>query len=193
VFRYDYDNFATSFRQGAQVVTLNAGKAKAYGFEGEARVQAGAFWTLFATYAYNHARLETGLREGNHFRLSPDHAVSVGALFSREAMGGKLTFTPTYTWRSKMFFDDDNDRGDLQSSSLFPDTKVDEFQNAYGLLNVRLGFGAVDDRWKVEAFVENLADEKYLKDAGNTGDSFGIPTFIAGKPRFMGIGVTFRR
>ncbi|HWT50755.1 MAG TPA: TonB-dependent receptor [Caulobacter sp.] len=193
VFRYDYDNFATSFRQGAQVVTLNAGKAKAYGFEGEARVQAGDFWTLFGTYAYNHARLESGLREGNHFRLSPDQTFSVGAAFSREALGGKLTFTPTYTWRSKMFFDDDNDRGDLQSSGLFPDTKVDEYQNAYGLLNVRLGFGAVDDRWKIEAFVENLGDERYLKDAGNTGDSFGIPTFIAGKPRFMGVGVTFRR
>jgi len=193
VFRYDYDNFATSFRQGAQVVTLNAGKAKAYGFEGEARLQAGDFWTLFGTYAYNHARLETGLREGNHFRLSPDQTFSVGAAFSREALGGKLTFTPTYTWRSKMFFDDDNDRSDLQSASLFPDTKVDEFQDAYGLLNVRLGFGAVDDRWKIEAFVENLGDERYLKDAGNTGDSFGIPTFIAGKPRFMGIGVTFRR
>lgn len=193
VFRYDYDNFATSFRQGAQVVTLNAGKAKAYGFEGEARLRAGDFWTLFGTYAYNHARLETGLRDGNHFRLSPDQTFSVGAAFSREALGGKLTFTPTYTWRSKMFFDDDNDRGDLQSSGLFPDTKVDEFQNAYGLLNVRLGFGAVDDRWKVEAFVENLGDERYLKDAGNTGDSFGIPTFIAGKPRFMGVGVTFRR
>lgn len=192
VFRYDYDNFATSFRQGAQVVTLNAGKAKAYGFEGETRLQAGDYWTLFATYAYNHARLESGLREGNHFRLSPDQTFSVGAAFSREALGGKLTFTPTYTWRSKMFFDDDNDRSDLQSSGLFPDTKVDEFQNAYGLLNVRLGFGAVDDRWKVEAFVENLSDERYLKDAGNTGDSFGIPTFIAGKPRFMGVGVTFR-
>lgn len=192
VFRYDYDNFATSFRQGAQVVTLNAGKAKAYGFEGETRLQAGDYWTLFATYAYNHARLESGLREGNHFRLSPDQTFSVGAAFSREALGGKLTFTPTYTWRSKMFFDDDNDRSDLQSSGLFPDTKVDEFQNAYGLLNVRLGFGAVDDRWKIEAFVENLGDERYLKDAGNTGDSFGIPTFIAGKPRFMGVGVTFR-
>jgi iron complex outermembrane receptor protein len=192
VFHYDYDNFATSFRQGAQVVTLNAGKAKAYGFEGEARVQAGDFWTLFGTYAYNHARLETGLREGNHFRLSPDQTFSLGAAFSREALGGKLTFTPTYTWRSKMFFDDDNDRTDLQSAGLFPDTKVDEFQNAYGLLNVRLGFGAVDDKWKVEAFVENLGDEHYLKDAGNTGDSFGIPTFIAGKPRFMGVGITFR-
>jgi outer membrane receptor protein involved in Fe transport len=192
VFHYDYDNFATSFRQGAQVVTLNAGKAKAYGFEGEARVQADDYWTLFATYAYNHARLKTGLREGNHFRLSPDSTFSVGAAFSHEALGGKLTFTPTYTWRSKMFFDDDNDRSDLQSAGLFPDTQVDEFQNAYGLLNVRVGFGAVDDRWKVEAFVENLSDEKYLKDAGNTGDSFGIPTFIAGKPRFMGVGITFR-
>ena len=192
VFHYDYDNFATSFRQGAQVVTLNAGKAKAYGFEGEARVQAGDFWTLFGTYGYNHARLETGLRKGNQFRLSPDHAVSVGALFSREGLGGKLTFAPTYTWRSKMFFDDDNDRSDLQSAGLFPDTQVDEFQKSYGLLNVRVGFGAVDDRWKVEAFVENLADKKYLKDAGNTGDSFGIPTFIAGRPRFMGIGLTFR-
>ncbi len=192
VFHYDYDNFATSFRQGAQVVTLNAGKAKAYGFEGEARVQADDYWTLFATYGYNHARLKTGLREGNHFRLSPDSTFSVGAAFSHEALGGKLTFTPTYTWRSKMFFDDDNDRSDLQSAGLFPDTKVDEYQNAYGLLNVRVGFGAADDRWKVEAFVENLSDQKYLKDAGNTGDSFGIPTFIAGKPRFMGVGVTFR-
>ncbi|MFY8144806.1 MAG: TonB-dependent receptor [Caulobacter sp.] len=192
VFRYDYDNFATTFRQGAQVVTLNAGKAKAYGFEGEARLQAGDFWTLFGTYGYNHARLESGLRKGNQFRLSPDHAVSVGALFSREALGGKVTFTPTYTWRSKMFFDDNNDRADLQSAGLFPDTRLDEFQDAYGLLNVRLGFGAVDDRWKIEAFVENLNDKRYLKDAGNTGDSFGIPTFIAGKPRFMGIGITFR-
>jgi iron complex outermembrane recepter protein len=192
VFRYDYDNFATSFRQGAQIVTLNAGKAKAYGFEGEARLQAGDYWTLFTTYAYNHARLESGARKGNRFRLSPDQTYSVGAAFSREALGGKLTFTPTYTWRSKMFFDDDNDRSDLSSSALFPDTKVDEFQNAYGLLNVRLGFGAVDERWKVEAFVENLGDVHYLKDAGNVGDSFGIPTFIAGKPRFMGVGVTFR-
>lgn len=192
VFRYDYDNFATSFRQGAQVVTLNAGKARAYGFEGEARLQAGDYWTLFGTYAYNHARLKTGLRDGNRFRLSPDQSFSVGAAFAREALGGKLTFTPTYTWRSKMFFDDDNDRSDLQSSGLFPDTKVDEFQKAYGLLNVRVGFGAVDDRWRVEAFVENLGDVSYLKDAGNTGDSFGIPTFIAGKPRFMGVGVTFR-
>jgi len=193
VFNYQYDNFATTFRQGAQVVTLNAGEARSYGFEGQLDFRASDEWTLFATSGYNHARLETGLRKGNQFRLSPDHSVSVGAAFAKPWLDGKLSFTPTYTWRSKMFFDDNNDRADLQSAGLFPDTKVDEFQDAYGLLNLRMGYGAVDDRWKLEVFAENLLDEDYLKDAGNTGDSFGIPTFIGGKPRFIGVGVSIRR
>lgn len=193
VFNYQYDNFATTFRQGAQTVTLNAGEARAYGFEGQLDFRASDEWNLFATYGYNHARLETGLRKGNQFRLSPDHSVSVGAAFAKPWLDGKLSFTPTYTWRSKMFFDDNNDRADLQAAGLFPDTRVDEFQDAYGLLNLRIGYGAVDDRWKFEVFAENLLDEDYLKDAGNVGDSFGIPTFIAGKPRFIGFGVSIRR
>lgn len=43
------------------------------------------------------------------------------------------------------------------------------------------------------AFVTNALDEKYIKDAGNTGDAFGIPTFIAGSPRYYGVTVTIRR
>jgi outer membrane receptor protein involved in Fe transport len=193
VFQYNYDNFATTFRQGAQTVTLNAGEAKAYGFEGEANLRATDDLTLFTTYAYNHARLESGLRKGNQFRLSPDHAFSLGAAFSKPWLSGKLMATPTWTWRSKVFFDDNNDRADLQSAGTFPDTAVDEFQNGYGLMNLRLGYGSLDDRWKVEVFAENLLDKQYLKDAGNVGDSFGIPTFIAGKPRFVGVGFSIKR
>jgi iron complex outermembrane receptor protein len=193
VFQYNYDNFATTFRQGAQTVTLNAGEAKAYGFEGEANLRATDSLTLFTTYAYNHARLESGLRDGNQFRLSPDHAFSVGAAFSKPWLSGKVMATPTWTWRSKVFFDDNNDRTDLQSAGTFPDTAVDEFQNGYGLMNLRLGYGSLDDRWKVEVFAENLLDKQYLKDAGNTGDGFGIPTFIAGKPRFVGVGFSIKR
>lgn len=193
VFQYSYDNFATTFRQGAQVVTLNAGEAKAYGFEGEANLRATNDLRLFATYAYNHARLESGLRDGNQFRLSPDHAFSLGGAWSHPVASGKVSITPTYTWRSKVFFDDNNDRADLQAAGLFPDIAVDEFQDSYGLLNLRVGYGALDDGWKIEAFVENALDEEYLKDAGNTGDSFGIPTFIAGKPRFVGVGFSIKR
>jgi outer membrane receptor protein involved in Fe transport len=46
---------------------------------------------------------------------------------------------------------------------------------------------------KYEAFVTNLFDQAYIKDAGNTGDAFGIATFIAGEPRFFGVSVSIKR
>ncbi len=35
-------------------------------------------------------------------------------------------------------------------------------------------------------FMNNVLDEDYIIDAGNTGGAFGIPTFIAGPPRMLG-------
>ena len=35
--------------------------------------------------------------------------------------------------------------------------------------------------------VGNLTNKRYLIDAGNTGGGFGIPTYIAGEPRFYGV------
>ena len=34
--------------------------------------------------------------------------------------------------------------------------------------------------------------EKFIKDAGNTGDGLGMPTFIAGEPRTYGLTVSLR-
>jgi outer membrane receptor protein involved in Fe transport len=39
----------------------------------------------------------------------------------------------------------------------------------------------------VNIFVSNVFDKEYLVDAGNTGGSFGNPTFVAGPPRFVGV------
>ena len=36
------------------------------------------------------------------------------------------------------------------------------------------------------------ADKQYLIDAGNTGGSFGIPTFVAGDPRRVGVQASLR-
>ena len=38
----------------------------------------------------------------------------------------------------------------------------------------------------------NLFDREYIKDAGNTGDGLGMPTFIAGEPRMWGASLTLR-
>lgn len=190
VFYYTYDNFQTTEQVGTTFVTVNAGEAKAYGFEGQASWVVADNFDLFATYGFNHSRFESGAREGNRFRLSPDHMASIGALWRLPVAGGAVEIQPTYTWQSKVFFDDDNDRPDLQTvagGKLVPDLIQDEYQDSYGLLNLRVRYAPDGANWGVEAFGENLLDEEYIKDAGNTGDSLGMPTFIAGRPAAYGV------
>ena len=193
VFYYNYSNFQTTEQIGTQFVTTNAGKADSYGFEGQIRWLPVSYATVFATYAFNHGRFEEGARKGNQFRLAPDHAISAGfTLKAPVGNGWKVDFTPSVTWQSKIFFDDDNDKPALQTSNLIPDTIQDEYQDGYALVDARFGFEPGDSRFRIEAFVTNLFDRKYIKDAGNTGDSLGLPTFIAGEPRFYGISISFR-
>ncbi|WP_245162372.1 TonB-dependent receptor [Brevundimonas sp. AJA228-03] len=185
IYDYSYSNFQTTIRNSAgQFVSINAGEASSYGYEGQGSWRPNDVFTAFATYAYNHSRFDIGAFEGNRFRLSPDHTWSVGARVAIHALGGEFSAVPTYTWQSKVFFDNNNDRRDLQGA----DRIVDEFQEAYGLLNLRLTYAPENANWQVEAFGSNLLDEEYIKDAGNTGDAFGIATFIAGEPRYYGIG-----
>ncbi len=192
VFHYAYENFQTTEQDGINFITVNAGEAKAYGFEGQVFYQAAAAFDLFATYGYNHSRFETGAREGNSFRLSPDHMASIGAIWRIPAGDGAIAVQPTYTWQSKVFFDDDNDRTDLQARNLVPDLIVDEFQDSYGLLNLRVRYEPNAANWAFEVFADNLLDEEYIKDAGNTGDALGMPTFIAGRPASFGASFSLR-
>lgn len=193
VYYYDYNNFQTTVQQGAVLITTNAGKARSYGFEGQADWALTGWADLFATYAYSHARFATGAYKGNQFRLTPDNKISLGLSLRDHELGGLFTLTPTYTWQSKIFFDDDNDIPALQTGHILPDTKQDELQKQYGLMNIRLTYRPDGSDWSVGAFVNNIFDQNYIKDAGNTGDSFGIPTFIAGEPRFYGVTVSIRR
>jgi outer membrane receptor protein involved in Fe transport len=194
VFYYDYSNFQTTVLQGTQFVPTNAGKAESYGFEGQLRWVPSDVVTLFATYGYNHSRFKSGVRDGNRFRLSPDHLASAGAIVGVPVGPGKITFAPSVTYQSRVFFDDDNDRSDLQQrpGRLVPDNIVDETQKGYALVNARIGYAAPNDAWRLEAFIENAFDQNYIIDAGNSGDNLGLPTFIAGTPRFYGVQASFR-
>lgn len=191
-FYYAYENFQTTEQVGTTFITVNAGEAKAYGFEGQAFFTVTPDFDLFGTYGYNHSRFESGARDGNSFRLSPDHMASIGAVWRLPVADGALEFQPTYTWQSKVFFDDDNDRSVLQTGNFVPDTVQDEFQDSYGLLNLRIRYVPNSGNWGVEAFGDNILDEEYIKDAGNTGDALGLPTFIAGRGASYGVGFTVR-
>ena len=103
--------------------------------------------------------------------------------------GGEIAVQPTYTWQSKVFFDDNNDRAVFQQppAAFLPDNIQDEVQDSYGLADLRVSYRPEAGSWTVGAFVTNLTDESYIIDAGNTGDSLGLPTFIAGRPASYGL------
>ncbi len=179
VFYYDYTNFQSSIvNANGQFVPVNAGNATSYGAEAQANWLVTDTLGVIASYGYNRARFEDEVDGqpqqfgGNRLRLSPDHTASLAAVWTVPVKYGDIRLVPSYSWQSEVFFD--NTERDLIS------------EDAYGLLNFNAeyqmtnGFGAA-------VYVTNALDEEYIIDAGNTGDAFGIPTFIAGAPRFYGV------
>ncbi|GAB3278762.1 TonB-dependent receptor [Parahaliea aestuarii] len=185
VYYYEYENFQTQGLVDGRLSTVNAGEADATGFEAQFNYLASEAVNLFASYGYNKARLRSGAYDGNQFRNSPDHKFSLGANLALPLFGGSLELSPVYSWQSEMFFFDDNDKPELQQRvpAAYSDTRVDEFQDSFGLLSARLSYYGGSGNWSVALVGGNLTDEKYLVDAGNTGDYFGIPTFIGGSRR----------
>jgi len=192
-YYYTYQNFQTTELVGSSFVTTNAGKARSYGVEVQGGWRPVPMLELSATYAYNHSRFVFGAYEGNHFARSPDHMVSVAASLEAPIRSGLVYLRPNYVYRSKVFFSDDNDRPDLQRTRLVPDLIQDEFQNGFGLLNIRAGFETGDHRYTIEGFVTNATNKGYRKGAGSAGDNIGLPTQVRGEPRFFGLRVSIHQ
>lgn len=192
VYAYRYNHFQTTVQQGTQFFTADAGQADAYGAEFQARWRPAAWLNLHASYAYAHARFQTGLYKGNHLRLAPDHTVSLDGTVSRPLAGGTLVFSPSWSWRAHTYFNDDNDNPALQTGTFVPVFRRDKTQDAYGLLDARLRWVAPSRAWTAELFGRNLLDRNYLRDAGNSGDDFGLPTYVPGDSRLVGVAMTVR-
>ncbi|MGF1585622.1 MAG: TonB-dependent receptor [Bacteroidales bacterium] len=189
LFSYDYRNFQTAvteIRDGTiRRFTKDAGDASAMGIETALRYAIGRSTSVFVNYALLDASFKDTDRDGieqvlsgNRFRLTPKHSVSTGANFELDTGIGMLYLRPSFTYKSHIFFEEENQPGIEQ--------------DAYGLLNLKLGYITNNRKYEVAFYSSNLLDEKYIIDAGNTGLIFGTPTFIAGAPRFLGIQVRVR-
>ena len=192
VFHYDYANFqstAVNPTPPPLTTTVDAGNATGEGFEFSFQGVLNPFVTAFGTFGYTDATFDDindrGQRQqlaGNTFRLTSRRTYALGATFSHSLGSlGRFQLTPSYQYKSKHFFDDNNANfGGILS------------QDGFGLCNVRAAFLPQGSRWEVVAYVDNLFGKDYIIDAGNTGGAFGIPTFIAGDPRLFGVRATFR-
>ena len=185
VFYQDYSDFQVTLQDEAgDFFTANAGSATNIGVEADVRALIGNSWDVFANLAYIDAEIDddsgNGNLAGNRFRLQPEWTVSTGIRYLQPLSGAlSLTGSLVYSYRSDVFFEPEN----------APISGLDIAEDGYGLLNLRLGVENDAQGWRVEAFATNLLDEEYLVDAGNTGGSFGNPTFVAGPPAFYGVQV----
>lgn len=190
VFYQDYTNFQTTQPELDQsgnptgiFVAVNAGNATNIGVEAEFTADLSDTiegLSIFGNAAYIDAEIDADEARNvgaQRFRLQPKWTASAGALYEApitDTLNGFATLS--WTYEGQRFFEIPND----------PNIAED----AYSLVNLRAGIKDPEGRWQVDAFVTNLFDKEYIIDAGNTGGAFGIPTFIAGAPRFYGIRIS---
>lgn len=208
VYYGQYKNFQTTRFDAINgiFITENSGNATQYGFEFDGQALVTDNIRLLATYAFTHSEYDDKDDDGNalqfagnSFRLSPEQSFSLAADITVPfGEHGNFSIVPSYIWKSKHFFEDDNGFDYVANSAggfdrnpeLYPDgSLVQEYENAYGITNLRLGFDSADERWGAYVLGENLLDEEYLIDVGNTGGAFGLSTIIRGKPQMVKAGV----
>jgi iron complex outermembrane recepter protein len=62
-----------------------------------------------------------------------------------------------------------------------------KIQSGFGLLNARIGFGALDESWAIEAWGANLADKYYYAVAFDSPFQFNTVSSYLGAPRTFGL------
>jgi outer membrane receptor protein involved in Fe transport len=165
-------------------VTESAGYASNLGVEAELTVRPTRWLSIFGNVGYISGGIDDDASNGNlagaRFRLQAEWQAAGGFTIDAPLAGGMRVFaTPSVTYRSRIFFEVPNNPAISQG----PVT----------LVNARAGVSFAEEQFELAGFVRNALDEDYLLDAGNTGGGFGVPTYVAGEPRFYGVelGATF--
>ena len=188
-YYFDWSNFQTTRlvqvegTVGLQQVAEDAGKARSYGLEGTLEYQILKSLNVFANYAYLDAKFNEKDSQGNQqvlagntFRMVPKHSMNIGFDVTHDLSPKKqIYFRPNYNFKSKVYFEDEN--RELLS------------QQGYGIMNATLGvkFKSSNKRsFEFGVFGKNILDQKYVMDAGNSGDNIGLPTFVAGPRAIYG-------
>ena len=193
VYYQVYDNFQVSVAEvdgegnpTGSFVTESAGSASNLGVEAEVALKASDWLRVFGNVGYIDGGIDdeagNGRFAGARFRLQPEWQAAGGFTLDVPIGDGARFFaTPSVTYRSRIVFE-------LPSA-----TRPDPIsQGPVTLVNARAGISIDHERFEIAGFIHNAFDEDYLLDAGNTGGSFRIPTYIPAEPRLFGIELTAR-
>ncbi len=184
-YYYDWYNYQTSvFNQTTSKYEYDdAGRAHSFGVEASLSYSPCRYLNIFGNWSYIEGRFndtdDNGVKQeyaGNRFRLTPKNSFALGFdLNVPTGKGASVYFRPTYSWKSKVFFEESNE----------PELT----QDAFGLLNFTAGYRFQPGKvyYEIGAFGKNVLDQKYVVDAGNSGRQIGFPTYVGGSRSVVGV------
>lgn len=188
VFYYDYSDFQGLTLGSFSGLVINVGniaKVEMYGAEFDLAARPTEALQLSFAAGYTHhdiAEVEPGaqitIRPDTRLVNAPEWTATA-AIDYRVGAGkaGDIDLHLDYGWKSEIEF--------------FLPNYPDEGQDAYGVLNARVGFAPAGRSWRVEVFGNNLADEEYRVFAEN-GTALGVPATTAAYARPREWGARFK-
>ncbi|MFG1361011.1 TonB-dependent receptor [Xanthobacter pseudotagetidis] len=174
VFYFDWTNQQIYSFNGYSVWIANAPKSRNYGAEIEIKARPVDGLELFAGLGLLDARFidapasqSGGNADGNWQPLASKYSLSLSAQYTRPLTAQLNGIARVdWNWRSSFYFDVDN--------------TIE--QEAYGIVNARLGVEAKD--WSLYLVALNLLNQEYYTVATNNGyGPYGAP----GDPRMIGV------
>lgn len=184
-YYYDWYNYQTSVFNATtgKYEYDDAGRAHSFGIEASISYSPCRYLNLFGNWSYIEGKFnnkdDNGNKQrfaGNRFRLTPKNSFAVGFdLNVPTSKNASIYFRPTYSWKSKVFFEESNE----------PELT----HGAFGLLNFTAGYRMQPGKvyYEISAFGKNVLDEKYVVDAGNSGRQIGFPTYVGGTRSVVGV------
>lgn len=165
-----------------RIVIANAASSKIHGFEMEGRAAFDSNWALDFSYGYLDATFSRYIFDatldfsGNRLQRAPKHTLSLGLNFEASSDIGELNARLGYAYRSKIFFEADNNLVDPESS-----------EGSLGLWDASVNF--TRGAFTFGLWARNLSDERYRRQVLNgTGNA---QRDIWAEPRTYGIRLVY--
>ncbi len=181
VYYYDYTDLQVLQFEESLTVVRNAAEVDGRGIEISVNSAPMDRLKVIATYAYTDAKFrEFSLQDqdlsGNRTQRTPENTASLLIDYQLPGITENLdlSFRAEGSYQTEEFFDPENTGK----------------QGSYGLVNLRFFASALDDRMRVELFVENALDEEYITQFQSIL-STGTLITQAGWPRMYGARVAY--
>ena len=165
---------------------INAGEADIDGFEMDLIALPLPQLQLTAGVGYIDAQytklapgaIGSGITRGNALPNTPEYTASASAQYTFDLRNnGALSLRADYAWQDEVYFG--------ASNAQF------EYQDSYGLWNLRASWRSADESLEVAVFLLNAADKEYLVSGQDVLGPLGVAFNQVGPPQEWGAQINY--